>query len=140
MEINVHTHLLVIFYFENIYRIFLFENMYPVFTFGICYYSFYSYLLIEIVCRMKKSKSSVPYYHSNLTRIFWRDHNSYQEVIGDTSTQINVGHSLEMHIQILKCTAFEIIIQPLIHTNFLLHYFFHFLPTMHTREFRLGTT
>ena len=72
--------------------------MYPMFTFGICYYGFYAYLLIEIVYRMKKSKLSVPYYHSNLTRIFQRYHNSNQEVIGDTSTQINVGQSLEMHI------------------------------------------
>ena len=85
-------------YLETIYRIFQYENMYPVFTFAICYYSLYACLLMDIASRMKKSKSSVPYYHSNLNRIFRRDHNADQEVTANTSTDLNAGHSLEMHI------------------------------------------
>merc|ERR1712141_107772 len=66
-----------------------YERMIPLSFFGLCYYGFHAYLLLEISILLhygqkKNSKTSLPYYHSNLTRFFRRvqlpsDNNSDQE-------------------------------------------------------------
>ena len=63
--------------------------MIPLSFFGLCYYGFHAYLLLEISILLhygqkKNSKTSLPHYHSNLTRFFRRgqlpsNNNSDQE-------------------------------------------------------------